>query len=166
MVPESKTEHQHSQTPTTTVKFQPDQQEAFWSDLWTTNFTPWKAEEISKPFQQNIERIHEAAGRSKDAVSLRGKHVFLPLCGDTYAIKYFAGRGCHVVGVDLVEKSLRAAMNEHFGISVVASSEDDVLSTSSSSSAESVMPTNLVALTLHNKHNDSPICRQSYFRKS
>jgi hypothetical protein len=38
------------------------------------------------------------------SADFRGLRVLIPLCGDTPALKFFAELGCHVTGIDLVQK--------------------------------------------------------------
>ena len=47
--------------------------------------------------------------------AMAGATVFVPLCGDTPALSYFARTiGCDVVGVDIAEVAIRRAVSEQF----------------------------------------------------
>jgi thiopurine S-methyltransferase len=47
------------------------------------------------------------------AVLGEGRNVLVPLCGKTEDLAYLAARGHHVVGIEVVEKAVRAFYQEH-----------------------------------------------------
>jgi thiopurine S-methyltransferase len=92
-------------------ELQEDNMKAYWERAWNVQQTGWKAFEASKPFHDNITKCLRSLGRiQQDAADptadiqafLKGKRVLVPLCGDTFAVRYFFDQGAAaVVGVDL-----------------------------------------------------------------
>lgn len=102
---------------------------AYWEQAWDRNQTGWKTFEVSKPFRENVlkclaatERLGESSVHPADdddeAVVRRfveGKRVLVPLCGDSYALRFFADMGASlVVGVDLATSSLMKNIADNF----------------------------------------------------
>lgn len=96
--------------------FAPEQSGEYWQKRWEQGYTGWKSAEESKPFEKFMTLTLEAAGRPTTdlAAVLKGKRVFVPLCGDTYALRFFFELGCHVVGVDLAGAALKVLRDQWF----------------------------------------------------
>lgn len=116
----------------------PDNVHAYWEYAWGQNLTGWKAAEQSKPFMRNVQKYLEAralrngspsAATDDDvAAFVKGKVVLVPLCGDTFAVRFFVDQGAAlVVGVDLSETAIRRSLESNFGIGSSESSAFEVL---------------------------------------
>lgn len=104
---------------------------AYWQDRWTRDDVPWKNREREvMPFQKNAEGILNALFMMADGdkpdigTAFKGCRVFVPLCGDTPALRFWHDLGCDVVGVDIAEVSLRRAIDEHFSAIATTLTED------------------------------------------
>ena len=84
----------------------------YWCDNWADGRTGWKAFEESKPFQQNIDSMWEALGIKESRLS---GCAFVPLCGDTHALRFLLDSGCSEVwGVDIVLESIHRNIRQNF----------------------------------------------------
>jgi hypothetical protein len=102
---------------------QPDAQ--YWQNRWETSDTPWRKNEREEtPFERNakwiVSELHARTGVMSPKLSalretFEGSTVFVPLCGDTPALGFWAKRvGCRVIGIDVSEASLKSAAKEQF----------------------------------------------------
>ncbi|CUG91545.1 thiopurine S-methyltransferase, putative [Bodo saltans] len=120
-------------------ELQEDNMKSYWERAWNVQQTGWKAFEVSKPFHDNMSNVlrtllHPAGDkravaddtdRASQAIrdAVKGKRVLVPLCGDTYALRYFADQGAaSVVGVDLaitaIEQNAASNFPESDGFTV------------------------------------------------
>lgn len=104
----------------------------YWGQRWTAGQTGWQRAEAEAPrFALNVEAAFDLAATEHqravttqgadtqaaaaalliDRRSVAGKWVFIPLCGDTPALRFFFDAGAHVVGVDCVMEPLATAMS-------------------------------------------------------
>lgn len=108
----------------------------YWAARWNNGETQWRDEERSKmPFERNAKLIlKELHGHTGDMSpkqteirrAFKNATVFIPLCGDTLALGFFAKElGCRVLGIDIAEDSLRKAVSEQFGDREVTESGED-----------------------------------------
>jgi hypothetical protein len=98
---------------------------AYWGQRWENGQTAWRdLERGQSPFERNAKLLVRVLHGTKDDASpkavdikkcLNKATVFIPLCGDTPALSYWAKElGARVIGVDIVEASLRRAITEQF----------------------------------------------------
>eukprot|EP00744_Colponema_vietnamica_P015420 GILI01021611.1.p1 GENE.GILI01021611.1~~GILI01021611.1.p1 ORF type:complete len:333 (-),score=30.21 GILI01021611.1:111-1109(-) len=125
----------------------PENANAYWTDAWDKDLTGWKAFEKDRGvFGGNIELLENGLGKYLNKAPTRlfdtHKSVLIPLCGDTYATRYFADEmlatavsrpselktvdfnsnepgkdQCSsrcVVGVDLAMEGIKKSMNNNF----------------------------------------------------
>lgn len=93
----------------------------YWNNRWEQGATGWKRMEMSRPFNSNIGKVlaapqcasHIRASTHEEWIS--GKRVLVPLCGDTFAARYFVDSGAAlVVGVDLAEAAIKSMITQYF----------------------------------------------------
>lgn len=111
----------------------PDSMNQYWNAAWSEGRTGWRAFEASKPFEANLAAVSTviaaeltARGAQKEqatlaeegnqaAASSRRRVGFVPLCGDTYAVRALLDLGvvdC-CLGADLNGPSIDAAVAQH-----------------------------------------------------
>ena len=102
----------------------------FWCDIWATGQTRWKSWEESSHFSRNVfaslqQGPAEALGalgisvdsdRDKTVAScVKGRSVFVPLCGDTGALRFFVDNGAReVYGVEFVRDAVDRSIAQWF----------------------------------------------------
>ncbi|WP_394848671.1 thiopurine S-methyltransferase [Pendulispora brunnea] len=73
----------------------------FWIDRWAVGKIAFHEGNANTYLSRHVERLGEA------------RRILVPLCGKAEDLAYLAGRGHHVVGVELVEDAARAFFAEH-----------------------------------------------------
>ncbi|WP_394838148.1 thiopurine S-methyltransferase [Pendulispora rubella] len=73
----------------------------FWTERWTTGKIAFHEGHANTYLTRHAERLGD------------GRRILVPLCGKAEDLAYLAGRGHHVVGVELVEDAARAFFAEH-----------------------------------------------------
>lgn len=77
-----------------------------WQDNWDNNEAIWHRDTVN----ENLEKF--IIDWVPDGQSLKGRTVFVPLCGKTIDMKWLYDRGFTVVGVEAVEKAILAFFTE------------------------------------------------------
>jgi hypothetical protein len=97
----------------------------YWQERWEKDETNWRVVERKQlPFERNAKMLHKTVAELADdeAVAVttpesffKGCTVFVPLCGDTPALGFWANKmQCNVIGVDIAEPALKRALEEQF----------------------------------------------------
>lgn len=72
--------------------------EPFWENRWKSGETPWDHGRAAPPFEEFVEREGPPTGR-----------ILVPGAGSGHDVRFFAGLGAEVVGMDIAPSAIRLA---------------------------------------------------------
>ena len=76
-----------------------------WKEKWDEGRSPWHQEETNPHLKEFFHLLDDG--------NLKGKRIFLPLCGKTVDLKWLYDHGMSVVGVDVVELAVKGFFEDN-----------------------------------------------------
>lgn len=91
-----------------------------WRTCWETSDIPWAGEKVNDDFFLAFQKVLEVVG--KPASEIR---AFIPLCGNSPAVRFLYDKGMSVTGLDFVQHAIDQLCAEQFsGLNFNRSSRD------------------------------------------
>jgi thiopurine S-methyltransferase len=78
-----------------------------WQEKWLTEDTPWIGDPPNKPLYDRYQKLLELGLSPHDP-------VFVPLCGNSPAVRFLYDRGHHVTAVEFVPEAMGRLQQEQF----------------------------------------------------
>ncbi len=81
----------------------------YWQGFWRTDDTPWTGEKVNDTFFENFGRLVSLIGKPEPQID-----SFVPLCGNSPAVRFLYERGTRVTGLEYVPEALERLRTEEF----------------------------------------------------